>query len=157
MRPALHITWSKAFGEVYCHHASLFIPFNLNTLFPPEIVRVGVTIRANNLDKGKIYGYSDKDMVNFLPCKYVEGGLNIPLNSTLIVDGISLNVWTSLRGGDRGTLKEFPIRLTYQIGDDEVCELPFDPICVKTPYLYSEKHFTKLYDGDKVDVTIYFD
>lgn len=156
-RPTLHITWGKAFGEIYCHHASLFIPYVSGSLFSPDIILVGVTVRANNIEKGEINGYSDKEIINYLPCNHVEGGLHIPLNSTPIIDGISLNSWTSLKNGERGAHKEFPIRLIYQVGTDEVNELPFNHSASQTPYILSEKHFSNIKDGEKVDVTINLD
>lgn len=155
--PTLYITWSKAFGEIYCHHAELFIPYVSSSLFSPDIVRVGVTVRFNNIEKGEIIGYSDKDIVNYLPCNPVDGGLQIPLNSTPIIEGLSLNTWTSLKNGERGAHKEFPLHLTYQVGTDDIKKLAFNHNASQTPYILGEKHFAKLKDGENVDVIINFD
>lgn len=153
----LNITWGKAFGEIYCHHASLTIPSEEMSLFQPEIVRISLTIRTNNIEKGVISGYSDKSVTNFLPCKPINGSLLLPLNSTPIIDGISLNSWTSLKGGDRGTMKEFPICISYKIGDNEETILSFNHEKAEIPYIISEPQFVGMKDGDKVDVTIKLD
>lgn len=153
----LHITWGKAFGEIYCHHASLTIPYDEISLFTPEIVRISLSIRTNNIEKGTITGHSDKTVTNFLPCKSINGGLLIPLNSTPIIDGLSLNSWTSLKGGERGTMKEFPISISYKMGDFPEIVLTFNHEKSETPYIISEPKFVDMKDGDKVEVTIKLD
>ena len=156
MKPILNITWGKAFGEIYCHHATLHIPFQNDTLFSPEIIRIGVTIRANVIEKGEVVGKSDKTIYNYLPCRCSDGMLVVPLNSTPIIEGISLNSWTSLKGGERGTHKEFPIAVVYQIGDEDEIAMPFNHEKAESPYILSESKFANLQDGDKIDVSINF-
>ncbi len=154
---SLNITWGKAFGEIYCHHASLTIPYKGMSLFNPEIVQISLTVRTNNIEKGVISGYSDKTIRNYLPCSPVNDGLIVPLNSTPIIDAISLNSWTSLKGGDRGTLKEFPICIAYKIAEDEEIVLPFNHVKGEIPYILSEPQFVGMKDGDKIEVTIKLD
>ncbi len=154
---SLNITWGKAFGEIYCHHASLTAPYDEMSLFTPDIVQVSLTVRTNNIEKGTISGYSDKTIKNYLPCYSVNGGLIVPLNSTPIIDGISLNSWTSLKGGDRGTLKEFPICIAYKIADKEEIVLPFDHVKGEIPYILSEPQFVGMNDDDKIHITIKLD
>lgn len=155
-KPTLNITWGKAFGEIYCHHATLHIPYQSETLFSPEIIRVGVTIRTNIIEKGEIVGKSDKTISNYLPCSSSNGMLIVPLNSTPIIDGLSLNSWTSLKNGERGAHKEFPINLLYKIGDNEDVILPFNHEASETPYILSEGKFINLNDGEKTEITINF-
>lgn len=149
----LHITWAKGLGEIYCHHASLFIPY---TLLIPKIVHVGVTIRTNIIDDKKIINYFDRSSAFYLPCESTEGGIIIPLNSPIIIDGISLNLWTKLKEGERGTLKAFPINMFYKIREEPKVFLPFNHEKEKTPYLISESDFVNMKDGDKINATINF-
>ena len=81
----------------------------------------------------------------------------MPLNSASIIKGLSLNMWTKFKNGERGTLKEYPIRLIYQVGDEEMKELAFNHIALQTPYLMGEPLFANLKDGEKVDTVINFD
>lgn len=153
----LNIVWGKAFGEIYCHHASLTIPYEEMTLFHPNIVQVKVTVRTNIIEKGLISGHFDKTVTNYLPCTPVQGGLFIPLNSTPIIEGISLNSWTSLKGGDRGTLKEFPTCISYKVEDNEEVSLQFNHDEEKIPYMISEPKFVGMKDGEQVEITIKLD
>lgn len=153
----IHITWAKAFDEIYCHHASLFIPYVATSLFPPEIVCVGVTVRLNNIKKGKVISSYDRTDYCYLPCLQVEGGLSVPIDSTKLIDDLSLNIWTTLKHGKRGSLKVFPLSIFYQIlGEDKITIL-FNHIQAKTPYLISEPEFDGMNDGDKVEVDLKYD
>ena len=76
-RHRLDITWAKAFDEVYCHHASLFIPFVQESLFDaPELVKIGVTVRYNTVKGRKIISTSCSDFQEFLPCAQTDGVLS---------------------------------------------------------------------------------
>lgn len=155
-RHRLDITWAKAFGEAYCHHASLFIPFVQKSLFDaPELVKIGVTVRYNTVKGRKIISTSCSDFQKFLPCTQTDGGLIAQLNSSQLIDAISLNSWTSLKNGKRGTQKEFPTRIFYTIGDNITIDLPFKADA--TPYLVAEDQLSGLADGEKLDTKIYFD
>lgn len=152
----LDITWAKAFDEVYCHHASLFIPFVQESLFDiPGLVKIGVTVRYNTVKGRKIISTSCSDFQKFLPCTQTDGGLIVQLNSSQLIDALSLNSWTTLKNGKRGTQKEFPTRIFYAVGENDTVELPF---CANsTPFLTSEDRFSELADGEKLDTVIYFD
>lgn len=152
----LDITWAKAFDEVYCHHASLFIPYTPDSLFDtPELVKIGVTARYNTVKGRKVLSSSYSDFQKFLPCAPAGGGIIVQLNSAQLIDAISLNSWTSLKNGSRGTQKEFPIRIFYTIEDNESVELPFK--ADSTPYLVAEDQLSGLADGEKLNSTIYLD
>ena len=155
-KPILNITWAKAFGEVYCHHASLFIPHTSSSLFAPEVVCVGATIRTTIIEKGKVQSSSDKPIAYYLPCKSVEGGLEVPINSATLIECIGLNSWTSLKNGARGALKEFPLNLFYQLEEYPMVTLPFEHENNGTPYLLHEDKIEQLKDGEKIDLTITF-
>lgn len=151
----LDITWAKAFDEVYCHHASLFIPFLQESLFDvPVLAKIGVTVRYNTVKGRKIISTSCSDFQKFLPCAQTDGGLIVQLNSAPLIDALSLNSWTTLKNGKRGTQKEFPTRIFYVIGDKDPVELPFNPAA--TPYLSAENQLSGLADGAKLDTAIYF-
>ncbi len=152
---SLNVTWAKASGEVYCHHASINIPFKAS-LFPPEIVYVGVTVRTNIIQKKKIVKSFDKRISRFLPCKVEDDILVIPINSASIIEGLSLNSWTSLKHKGRGTPKEIPINVFYKVEEDPEVSLTFDYKNGKTPYLIGEPDFINLKDGDKIDSLITF-
>ena len=152
----LHIVWAKAFDEIYCHHASLFIPDVSNSLFPPELVCVGVESRKKVLLKKKKKNI-DKEVSNYLPVTQFEGGLLVPLNSTQIVDAISLNSWSMFKTGKRKELKEFPTSIFYKIDSGEKITLPFNFKEKKTPYLLFESQFGDISGGDKVESKIEFD
>lgn len=153
---ALSVVWAKAFGDIYCHHASLFIPYFSTSLFPPENVLVGITVRTNIIEKGKTTKSIDSRVARFLPCKLIDGGIEVALNSSAIIDAISLNSWTSLRDGSRGKQKEFPINMFYKIENDEVL-LTFGHNNTMTPYLICEDKFAALTDGDKIEAIIPLD
>ena len=110
--PSLIITWAKAFGDVYCHHASLFIPTFVKSLFTPEIVKVSVRIRLNTIEKGEVKSFSDKTISRFLPVKFENESMLIPLNSTEILECLCENEWTTLKGGKRGAPKSFPLSIS---------------------------------------------
>lgn len=154
----LNLTWAKAFGEIYCHHASLFIPYDSTSLFSPEIISIGVTVRTNLIEKRKIASSFDKRQSHYLPCNTVEGGIVVPLNSSEIIEELSLNSWTSLKDSSRSIQKKFPINIYYKLEPeaDEVI-LPFDHLNAGTPYMIDEPKFLKMSDGDKIDSTIVFE
>lgn len=155
-RHRLDTTWAKAFDEIYCHHASLFIPYRPESLFDiPDIIMIGVTVRYNNVKKRKIISTSCSDFQNFLPCHNANGGLIVPINSAKLIDALSINSWTSLKGGKRGTQKEFPTRIFYVIGDKDPVSLPFETDA--TPYLAAENKFSNIVDDKTVDTSIIFD
>lgn len=149
----LDLVWAKAFGEVYCHHASLFIPYTMESLFMPELITIGVTIRMNIIDKRKIKTAVDRRIEQYLPCKVVDGGIQVPLNSSSIIESLCINSWTYLKNGERGQQKEYPINIFYRIDEDEIVTIPFNSN-VGTPYLYCESSFGDLKDGDTIESTI---
>lgn len=153
----LNITWSKAYGESYCHHASLFIPFQSFSLFLPEIILIGVTVRKNIIEKRKITKSIDKCIAFYLPCVNVDGGLIVPLNSSQIIEALCLNSWTSLKDNVRGSQKDFPINMFYKLEDSDEVILPFDYNHAGTPYMIIEPKLAELAEGDKIDSIISFD
>lgn len=152
----LNITWGKAYGESYCHHSSIFIPYQSLSLFSPEIIHIGVTVRTNIIEKGKITRSIDKRIAYYLPCVNVDGGLNVPLNSSQIIEALCLNSWTSLKDNIRGSQKEFPINMFYKLEDSDDVILPFDYEHAGTPYMAIESKLADMADGDKIDSIITF-
>ncbi|MBJ2190583.1 MAG: hypothetical protein JFT10_07005 [Muribaculaceae bacterium] len=153
MNTSLRITWAKAFGEIYCHHASLFIPYTVS-LFSPEVVLVGVKVRNNMISKSVVVRSFDTVFQNYLPCSIIDGALDIPLKSTPIIEALSLNSWTKLKGKLRGTQKEYPLNMFYRIDSEEPVVLTFSSLNGETPYTMSEHLFSTMKDGDTVDITI---
>lgn len=151
----LDITWAKAFGEVYVHHASLFIPMPSDSLFLPELACVGVTKRAKILLKKKMKDI-DTRVANYLPASQTEGGILVKLNSSPIVEALGLNTWTFFKTGKRKQLKEFPVNVFYSIDGGEEKVLPFDFKELATPYLLSEHLFETLSDNEAVESKIEF-
>lgn len=155
-RHRLDITWARAFGEIYCYHASLVIPFIPKSLFDaPELVKIGVTVCGNTVKGKKIISTSCSDIQYFLPCVQTEEGLIVQINSAPLIDAISLNSWTTLKDGKRGTQKEYPTHIFYSINENEPVVLPFST--GSTPYLAAEEQISGLADGKTLDTTIYFD
>lgn len=155
-RHRLDITWASAFGEIYCHHASLFIPFIPKSLFDaPDLVEIGVTVHGNIVKGGEIISTSCRNIQYFLPCVQTNEGLIVQINSAPLIDAICLNSWTTLKDGKRGTQKEFPTRIFYTIKDKETVELSFS--VDTTPYLSAEDQLSELAEGQTLDTTIYFD
>lgn len=155
--PRLHITWAKAFGEIYCHHASLHIPYTGSSLFPPELIQVGITVRTNIVSNDKINGHYDNRFECYLPCRVVDDVITVQLNSTSIVENISMNSWTTFKSGERKSIKSFPIDMSYRIADGEKIILPFAPEKGKTPVLVCEHSFDQLTDTDMQDNILEFD
>ena len=134
------------------------LPFFSDTLFTPYIVRVGVRSRNNMIEKGVIANSSEKQVAYYLPCTYKQDMMIVPLNSTQIIDNLSLDSWSTLKDGSRGAHKEYPLSLFYRFDDssDDINHL-FKHEENLTPFLLSEKYFNRLKDGEQVDVTIVFD
>lgn len=154
---SLNITWGKAFGEAYCHHASIIIPYNEVSLFCPELVYVGVTIRSNVIEKTKVIKSIDKKIGSFLSCLMKNGAIEVCLNSSQIIEALCLNSWTSLKDNVRGAQKEFPLNIYYKLEDADEVILPFDYEQAGTPYMVIESRLEKMVDGDKIDSVITFD
>lgn len=150
----LSITWGKAFDEIYCHHASLSIPYHPDSLFAPEYVRIGITIRTNIIKKKKIDKSLDAQISKYLPCALSGQSLIVALNDTAIVDALCLNSWSSLKNNKRGTPKQIPVNISYSIDGIEEFVLPFDIGNNGTPYLMFEKEFESMANGDKIDTNI---
>lgn len=154
--PILKITWGKAFDEIYGHHASLFIPYESQSLFPPETVWVGVTIRTNEIIKKKIASYSESTFSYHLKCEILADGISVPLNSSQLLDGICVDSWTILKDGIRGTHKQFPVSIFYSIPGEIPVTINFDHENSDTPFLKSEPKLKGLQNGDTIDVSINF-
>lgn len=153
----LDITWSKAYGEPYCHHASLFIPYHSTSLFLPEKVYIGVTVRKNIIGKGEITKSVDKRIAYYLTCSDADGGLVVPIISPQILEALSVNSWTTLKDNVRGSKKEFPINMFYKFDDGDEVLLPFDYEHVGHPYMLIEYELENIADGEKIDSVINFD
>lgn len=150
----LKITWAKAFGDIYCHHATLEIPISLISTEIPSIIKIGYVIRTNNIQQKKVNSYSEISHEEFLPGVLKDNMIIVHLNSTPIVEMLALNSWTTLKNGVRGTLKEYPVEMYYQIGDNVQVHLPFSQLLEGTPFLFSEPRFIEMNDGDKVNVVL---
>ncbi|MDE6120751.1 MAG: hypothetical protein K2F63_03075, partial [Muribaculaceae bacterium] len=59
-------------------------------------------------------------------------------------------------GGERGVLKEFPISISYKVGDNEETTLTFNHGKAEIPYIISEPQFIDMKDGDRIDIDINF-
>ena len=152
--PSLNITWGKAFGDVYCHHASLFIPTFVESLFTPEIVKVSVRIRLNTIEKGEVKSFSDKTISRFLPVKFENQSMLIPLNSTEILECLCENGWTTLKGGKRGAPKSFPLSISVSSEGINPMDYSFLSDKGQFPFTICEGVFDALNDSDKVDTKI---
>lgn len=152
--PSLIITWAKAFGDVYCHHASLFIPTFVKSLFTPEIVKVSVRIRLNTIEKGEVKSFSDKTISRFLPVKFENQSMLIPLNSTEILECLCENEWTTLKGGKRGAPKSFPLSISVSSEGINPMDYSFLSDKGQFPFTICEGVFDDLNDSDKVDTKI---
>ena len=156
-RPFLRITWAKAFDEVYCHHASLFVPRESQSLFPPEVVRIGVVARTNIVEDKKVKSYYNQTESCYLPCDIVADGFDVLITSTSLIDKICLDSWTTLKNKARGIHKQFPTAIFYQIHGEPQRVFPIDFENWNTPYLLSEPKILELKEGEKVDVEISLD
>ena len=86
--PQLLISWSRAFDEVYCHHALLKIPENLIKNISEKTAIVSLHFRLNVIEKGEIKSFSDKTLSRFLPFKKEGNDIIIPLDSVEILEGL---------------------------------------------------------------------
>lgn len=152
--PSLNITWGKAFGDVYCHHASLFIPTFVESLFTPEIVKVSVRIRLNTIEKGEVKSFSDKTISRFLRVKFENQSMLIPLNSTEILECLCENGWTTLKGGKRGAPKSFPLSISVSSEGINTMDYSFLSDKGLFPFTICEGVFDALNDSDKVNTKI---
>lgn len=172
-RHRLDITWAKAFGEAYCHHASLFIPFVQESLFDaPEIIKVGITVYSTSFKREREDGISPKtgrkikwkvtkiehhDVTHkYFPCSIVDGGLLVSLNSAPLIEALGLNRWTTLGDGSDGYHKEFPEKIFYTIGVEDTVEITFDYERGNTPYLANKSKISKIKDGETIDTVMFF-
>lgn len=152
MKHSLRLTWSKAFNEIYCHHATLFIPAEQFSLFSPEHVTVSVTVRKIIILNRK-RRHIDRRFSCFMPCISTEDGIKVPLNSTEIVEALSLNTWTRKKDGSRSMLKEFPVNVSYRMDYDREIAFPL----ARTPFLADEEKFAGMSNGDKLDTEIFLE
>lgn len=151
----LKIIWAKAFNEVYCHHASLNFPFFPVGLFPDTYFKVSVKIRQQVIEKGNVKSFSDK-----IVSAHLEGNYNndntvlIPLNSVRILDGLCENEWTSLKNGERGKTKSFPLSISVENDNKKHLEFSFHHLEGKFPFTICESEFNKLSDDEKLETII---
>ncbi|MDE6346662.1 MAG: hypothetical protein K2L55_08335 [Muribaculaceae bacterium] len=87
----------------------------------------------------------------------IENGLEIPLNDTQLLNGLSIDSWTKLKNGRRGIHKNFPIALFYQLPNTDPITFSINHEQKETPYLISEPKFAGLKNGDKIEVEILMD
>lgn len=149
----LRLKWSRAFGELYIWDASLIIPYSNISLFPPEYIMVGVTMRSNDIEKGNVLRHYDRSVERFLPCQIKDEHIELPLAHPSLIDGLSLDGWTSAKKKGN-VLKDFPVSMFYQLPDEDVVTLPFDYENLLTPFLISKPLISNLKDGEKIDVEI---
>lgn len=153
----IEITWGKSYGDPYCHHAVLTIPSRTDSFFLPEVIQVGVTIRTNTILKKKVKSSTDTRSSFYLPYVTVPEGFSVQLNSSQLIDALSLCAWTSLnKGKERGTLKQFPVNLFYQIDTEPEVVLPFNFKNGGSPYMQAEDKLKTLADGELFVSTINF-
>lgn len=153
---ALIITWSKAYGEVYCHNIVLAIPQAASSLFNPEITKIVVRVRTNDIEKGSIKSFSDNEVIKYLPCKIEDDIMYVPLNSSEIISVLTENIWTKLKNGSRSVLKSFPLSLTAEVDQSLICQCDFEHNGGKVPVTLSEEFINPLKDGEKSIVTLCF-
>ena len=150
----LHITWAKAFNEVYCHHASLEIPYHSSSLFPPETIKIGLSIRRNNIVKKVVQSSYDSLVYFYLPCILSNDSILVPLNAEYIVSAIELNSWSKLRSGKRAAPKSYLLALSYELPGGQEFTYTFET--GHTPYLECESRFETMVDGDKFCAEVVF-
>ena len=152
--PKLLITWAKAFNDVYCHHASLEIPYHGSSLFPPETIKIGLSIRSNNIVKSVVKSFYDNHVYFYLPCVVSQYSLAVPLNAEDIVSALELNSWSMLRSGKRAAPKSYLLALSYVLPDREEISYTFE--AEHTPYMECEHRFMTMADGDYLSAEIEF-
>lgn len=157
--PQLLISWSRAFDEVYCHHALLKIPENLIKNISEQTALVSLFFRLNTIEKGEVKSFSDKKLSRFLPFKKEGNDIIIPLNSVEILEGLCENGWTTLKGGKRGAPKSFPLSLSVMFekngeSDDRIV-FSFMHNEGKFPFTICEYLFKDLSNYQKIDTAIF--
>lgn len=150
----LDITWGKAFGEAFCRHIILTLPYESTSLFNPEIAKVTIHVRSNNIEKGRIESFSDSMVSRYLPVKFENSNMVIPLNSTEIISALCESSWTKLKTGERNVLKSFPLSFSVDLEGKNIAEFKFSYENGLYPVTLSEPYTNKLNDNEKIKVII---
>ena len=156
--PQLLISWSRAFDEVYCHHALLKIPENLIKNISEQIAIVSLHFRLNVIEKGEVKSFSDKTLSRFFPFKKEGNDIIIPLNSVEILEGLCENGWTTLKGGKRGAPKSFPLSISVMLENNREADgivFSFMHNEGKFPFTICEYLFKDLSNYQKIDTAIF--
>lgn len=152
--PILNIVWAKAFDEIYCHHAYLTFSFIPGELLFNEYFKISVGIRQQTIEKGKVKNFTDKVVSAHIPGIYNDGKITIPLNSVKILDSLCENGWTSLKNGERGTTKSFPLYISIDHDNTNPFEYSFQHSEGKFPFTICENEFNKLNNDEKLETII---
>ena len=152
--PTLKIVWAKAFNEIYCYHANLTFSFEPDELYPNEYFKICVGIRQQTIEKGKVKNFSDKTISSHILGKYNNGKVSIPLHSVKILDSLCGYGWTSLKNGQRGATKFFPLSITVYSDNKKYFDFYFHHMADKFPFTICENEFNKLSNDDKLETTI---
>lgn len=155
--PKLKITWAKAFNEIYCHHASLYIPFISDSLFSPELVKITVHVRENIIEKGGITGFVAKSISRFFPIMYENNYIKIDLKTPEILDSLCENGWTRLKSGERGLPKSFPLSIESSIDGKEPAIFDFKYELGLYPFTICENFLNDLQESQKIQFEIELD
>lgn len=153
-QPCLSIAWGKAYGNVYCHHAVLSIPYESDSLFEPEIAEINVKVRMNRIENTVIKSFTDKVISFFLPCSYKDGRCIVPLNSPELIKALCENEWTKLKDGVLGAPKSHPLSISVTLESQPVTCFEFNHADGKYPYTLCEDHFKQLSNGQTIETAI---
>lgn len=152
--PMLKIVWAMSYNEIYCHHANLTFSFVPDELFPNEYFKISVGIRRQTIEKGKVKNFYDKVITSHIPGEYINGKVSIPLNSVKILDSLCENGWTSLKNGQRGAIKSFPLSVAVYCDNKKYLDFSFHHIEDKFPFTICENEFNKLNNDEKLETII---
>lgn len=152
----LEITWAKSFGEVYCHHASVWFKGSQNSLFAGNLAKVSLKLRQNMIEKGVIKSFTDKVITKYLPSRNTLDRVMVELNDPSILDALCENGWTSLKGGKRGAPKSFPLSLSVEIEGYDPVYMEFVTTKGLYPFTISEPNFPSLKDNVHLVTSIFF-
>lgn len=152
--PKLKIVWAKSFNNVYCHTACLYFSFIPKEIFSNEYFKVSVGIRQQIIEKGEVKSYYDQIVYSHIVGKYENGIVSIPLNSVKILDSLCENGWTSLKNGERGATKSFPLSISVELDNKKYLDFVFQHHKGKFPFTICENEINKLKNNEKLETSI---
>lgn len=148
--PFLSITWHRSEWGTYCHKA--FIEFESNN--NSDVGEVTVTCKIGTVGKDKKPVYWEKREAAFLTASKTGNVVKVPLNSSKLIEAISLNDWTkSTKTKNRMLLLGRAVKLEWEYAGEKF-SYDFMPEDNYSPAMLCEHIVDSLSQNEKTEIRI---